>query len=99
MQLQSFLFKEPPKSQYDNIQKEVDKANEFQYSRKEARGLKQMVPFSASETNPEFFILHKSDQELLKEEMICFHTKLTLDQKAILGAGVSITRLPRTGEI
>lgn len=58
-----------------------------------------MIPFTASESNPDFFILQKSEQELLKEEMVCFHTKLTIDQKAILGAGISITRLPRTGEI
>ena len=99
MQLQSFLFKEPSQSQYDQIRKEVDKANEYQYTRKEARGQKQMIPFTASESNPDFFILQKSEQELLKEEMVCFHTKLTIDQKAILGAGISITRLPRTGEI
>jgi hypothetical protein len=58
-----------------------------------------MIPFSAQETNPEYFILNKTPLGILKEELICFHTKLTIDQNAILGAGVSITRLPRTGEI
>lgn len=99
MQLQSFLFKEPSKTQFDQIQKEVDKANEYVYPKKEARGIKQLIPFTAAETNPEYFIIHRTEKELLKEEMVCFHTKLTIDQKAILGAGVSITRLPRTGEI
>jgi len=60
-----------------------------------------MIPFTASDTNPEYFIIHRSELELLEEEMVCFHTKLwlTKDPKVILGAGVSITRLPRTGEI
>jgi len=60
-----------------------------------------MVPFSAVDTNKEYFITQKSELELLEEEMVCFHTKLRLtkDPKVVLGAGVSITRLPRTGEI
>lgn len=59
-----------------------------------------MIPFSAVETNPEMFVIHKSELEILEEELVCFHTKLKLNKdKAILGAGVSITRLPRTGEI
>ena len=100
MQLQSFLFKEPSKNQHDQIKKEIDQANEYVYPHKETRGLKQMIPFSAVETNPEMFIIHKSDLEILEEECVCFHTKLKLTKdNAILGSGVSITRLPRTGQI
>ncbi len=59
-----------------------------------------MIPFSAVDTNPEMFVIHKSDLEILEDECVCFHTKLRLiKDKAILGSGVSITRLPRTGEI
>lgn len=59
-----------------------------------------MIPFSAVETNPEMFVIHKTELEILEEECVCFHTKLKLiKDKAILGSGVSITRLPRTGEI
>jgi hypothetical protein len=36
--------------------------------------------------------------ELLYGELSCFHTKLNL-RDASLGVGVSINRLPRTGEI
>jgi len=59
-----------------------------------------MIPFSAVETNPELFVIHKTELEMLEEECVCFHTKLWLiKDKALLGAGVSITWLPRTGEI
>jgi len=59
-----------------------------------------MIPFSAVETNPEMFVIHKTELDILEEECVCFHTKLKLiKDKAILGSGVSITRLPRTGEI
>ena len=60
-----------------------------------------MIPFTVGESNPEYFIIHKTEAELLEEEMVCFHTKLRLgkDKGVVLGAGVSITRLPRTGEI
>jgi hypothetical protein len=40
----------------------------------------------------------KSPDDLLAEELQCFHTKLKL-RDATLGIGVSISRLPRTGEI
>ena len=40
----------------------------------------------------------KTPEELLAEELTCFHTKLRL-RDATLGIGVSISRLPRTGEI
>ncbi len=40
----------------------------------------------------------KSAEELLGEELVCFHTKAKL-KESTLGIGVSISRLPRTGEI
>lgn len=40
----------------------------------------------------------KSKDELRYEELSCFHTKLKL-KDASLGIGVTISRLPRTGEI
>lgn len=39
-----------------------------------------------------------NQKDLLKEELKCFHTKTTL-KESTLGIGVSIGRLPRTGEI
>lgn len=35
---------------------------------------------------------------MLADEMVCFHTKSTL-MDSTLGIGVSLSRLPRTGEI
>lgn len=40
----------------------------------------------------------KTYEELLMEELCCFHTKAKL-KDSTLGIGVSISRLPRTGEI
>jgi hypothetical protein len=40
----------------------------------------------------------KSPDELLRDELICFHTKMKL-KESTLGIGVTINRLPRTGEI
>jgi len=40
----------------------------------------------------------KSSDQLLQEELVCFHTRLKL-KETTLGIGVSISRLPRTGEI
>ena len=40
----------------------------------------------------------KSPKELLLEELTCFHTKMKL-KETTLGIGVTINRLPRTGEI
>jgi hypothetical protein len=37
-------------------------------------------------------------KELLLNELVCFHTKMKL-KETTLGIGVSISRLPRTGEI
>jgi hypothetical protein len=40
----------------------------------------------------------KSPDELLRDELVCFHTKMKL-KESTLGIGVTINRLPRTGEI
>jgi hypothetical protein len=44
------------------------------------------------------FVMLKTKDELTYEELTCFHTKLRL-RDATLGIGVTISRLPRTGEI
>jgi hypothetical protein len=44
------------------------------------------------------FIMLKTKDEIRYEELTCFHTKLRL-RDATLGIGVTISRLPRTGEI
>lgn len=43
-------------------------------------------------------MVDKSPEDLLNEELTCFHTRMRL-KDSTLGIGVSISRLPRTGEI
>lgn len=50
------------------------------------------------EKDPDSFLMVKSKEEIRMEELVCFHTKLKI-KDASLGIGVSIVRLPRTGEI
>lgn len=40
----------------------------------------------------------KSPDELLKDELVCFHTKASI-RETTLGIGITTTRIPRTGEI
>ena len=57
-------------------------------------------PFNLKEKELTHFTVQIEDKELLEDDLVCFHTKLRLSKKeTLLGAGVSISRLPRTGEI
>jgi hypothetical protein len=60
--------------------------------------IKPYPPFSTKEKDLDSFLMVKSPLELLGEELTCFHTKSKL-KDSTLGIGVSISRLPRTGEI
>ena len=58
MQLQSFLFKEPPERMLEDIRKDVELANDYVYQNKGIRHtgpLKPDPPFRKDETNPDFF--------------------------------------------
>ena len=101
IQLQSFLFEKPPKDSEEKIKEEVKKANEFKDLTVNHKGpLSPWPPFSTKEKDSNNFLLDMNDSELLEEEVVCFHTRLRLSKnETSLGAGVSISRLPRTGEI
>jgi hypothetical protein len=43
-------------------------------------------------------VLVRDPKQLLLDELICYHTKLNLNEQT-LGIGVSLSRLPRTGEL
>lgn len=60
--------------------------------------IKPYPPFNQKEKDMASFIMVKKPEELLSEELSCFHTKMRI-KEASLGIGISITRLPRTGEI
>jgi ubiquitin-protein ligase len=100
IQLQSFLFEKPAKDSEEKIKEEVKKANEFKDLSINHKGpLQPYPPFNMKEKDIDNFF-HDLDVDLLEEEVVCFHTRLRLSKKeTVLGAGVTISRLPRTGEI
>ena len=55
-------------------------------------------PFNTKEKDEDEFLLVKTPKEVLGEEFLCYHTRSRLPMTS-LGIGVSIARLPRTGEI
>ena len=57
-----------------------------------------MRSFNQKEKDLDSFIMVKTAEDLLADELVCFHTKLRI-KDATLGIGVTINRLPRTGEI
>ena len=101
IQLQSFLFEVPPQSQWERIKQEVKTANEYRDLSIGHKGPLSPYPaFNTKEKNLENFILDVSDLELLEEGTVCFYTRLRLSRnETVLGAGITISRLPRTGEI
>jgi hypothetical protein len=44
------------------------------------------------------FCFVRDPKEMIEQELLCFHTRTPLSE-ATLGIGVSLARLPRTGEI
>lgn len=83
--------------QYTNI----DTANAFRCTHPECNHqgpIKPYPPFNEKDSIETEFQMLKSEKQLLYEELVCFHTRLSI-KEATLGIGVSINRLPRTGEI
>ena len=103
LQLQSFLFEVPPdyKDKLPQIREAVKKANEFVLPEVGHKGpLSPWPPFTSrdKENDPNSYKIKKSEKELIQDELLCFHTKLSINETH-LGVGVSIARLPRTAEI
>jgi ubiquitin-protein ligase len=101
IQLQSFLFEKPPKDSEEKIKEEVKLANEFKDLAINHKGpLSPYPPFNHKEKDLDNFILDMKDMDLLEQETVCFYTRLRLSKnETALGAGITISRLPRTGEI
>ena len=77
----------------------VDEANAFKCPKSKHRGpIEPYPPFDERENDESAFLLLKDAKTLLGEELICYHTRIPLPETS-LGIGVSISRLPRTGEI
>jgi len=105
LQLQSFLFEQIPtdveKKSKIVCKEAVRLANSFQCPSPDCNHMgpiKPYPPFNTKEKDLDKFFMVKTPRELLEEEFRCFHTKLHLKDQT-LGIGVSINRLPRTGEI
>jgi ubiquitin-conjugating enzyme E2 D/E len=106
IQLQSFLLdkpkpkkgvsKEDAEEQYKAI---VDQANSYKCSCCKHRGpIEPYPPFNDKETDLNSFIVVRDPKQMLADQMVCYHSKASL-QDSTLGIGVSLSRLPRTGEI
>ena len=79
--------------------KAVDLANEFKCPKCKHRGpIEPYPPFNDREADEDAFVLAVDAQSLLKEEFLCYHSRNRLPEVS-LGVGVSLSRLPRTGEI
>lgn len=55
-------------------------------------------PFAKNEKNLEDFLNLKPEKQLLKEELVCFQTKIPVREHT-LGIGISIKRSQRTGGV
>lgn len=104
IQLQSFLFYEQKKKketrlEAQDIKESVDLANSYKCNKCKHRGsIEVYPPFNQLENDIQSFCFVRDPQQMLEEEFLCFHTRTTLAE-ATLGIGVSLSRLPRTGEI
>lgn len=106
LQLQSFLFDNKLTGAHYAIEankKTLDDAIEvskhFKSTECKHRGAGEPYPpFDEREKDADAFVFIKDPKELLADELICYYTRQKLPQCS-LGIGVSIQRLPRTGEI
>lgn len=105
IQLQSFLFEDLPADKLklvEVINKEhVKLANNYRCTHPECNHqgpIKPFPPFNNKEKDHDQYIMVKTAEDFLLDELQCFHTKLRV-KDVTLGIGVSINRLPRTGEI
>jgi hypothetical protein len=104
IQLQSFLFEkhksEDQIKQMENLAKvDIEAANAYKCPTCRHRGSIEPFPaFNEREKIVGDFILLEEPVGLLEKEFVCYHTKTPLSETS-LGIGVSISRLPRTGEI
>jgi hypothetical protein len=103
IQLQSFLFEKSIEAltpqEIEKYKKEVENANAYKSNLSRHRGSIEPFPtFNDREKIIGDFILLEDPHSLLEKEFVCYHTKTPLSE-ASLGIGVSLSRLPRTGEI
>lgn len=102
-QLQSFLFEEiltgTKENNLQQIKKAVKEANDFKCSVCKHGGKLSLWPtFNEKENVISEFEIIEEENDLIRKELSCFHTKLNYSQNQ-LGLGVKISKVPRTGLI
>jgi len=92
-------------SEYDHLddknkyKKAVDEANAFKCTSCRHRGPIEPFPaFNERENDESAFVILRDPKVMLAEEFLCYHSRSKLPEVS-LGIGVSLSRLPRTGEI
>ena len=84
-------------TKYIKIADAVKKANDFVCTQCRHKGpLSADPPFAKNEKNLDDFKTTKMPKQLLKEELVCFQTKMTVREQT-LGIGISLKRSQRTG--
>jgi hypothetical protein len=83
----------------DIFQNIVNDSNSFKCCKCKHRGpIEPYPPFNDKESDINSFIVVREPKQLIQQELVCFHSRDTLSEQP-LGIGVSLSRLPRTGEI
>mmetsp|Transcript_5878 Transcript_5878/g.7104 ORF Transcript_5878/g.7104 Transcript_5878/m.7104 type:complete len:228 (-) Transcript_5878:3533-4216(-) len=83
----------------NKYKKAVNDANAFKCTTCRHRGPIEPFPaFNEREVEEDAFVQLRNAKDLLKDEFLCYHSRNKLPEVA-LGIGVSMSRLPRTGEI
>lgn len=96
IQLQAFLFEESPTIRAEDCRKAVEAANNYSCRSCKHRPLRSWPPFPTYEK--EAFVLEKDEKEIIKEELVCYHSKKSFREDC-LGFGISFTKNIRTGDI
>ena len=91
---ESFLTKENKKI----IQENVNAMAEFKCSQCKHRGSSNPYPEFPKVTEQNTKMTEEQYKEAKKKEICCYHRKITFEEDT-LGLGISISKIPRTGEI
>lgn len=77
----------------------MEDANAFKCTECSHRGPIEPYPkFHDKDQDEEQYVVLREPKEMLRDEFFCYHSRTRLAEQS-LGIGISISRLPRTGEI
>jgi ubiquitin-protein ligase len=81
IQLQAFLFEESPTIRVEDCRKAVETANVYTCPTCKHKPLRSWPPFPSYEQ--ESFVLLKSERDLIREELVCFHSKRSFTEDTL----------------